>query len=57
MEIQLFSRVILVDVFTSPSELIDRVLNAPDATGDGVLRDTDRVTKTPAKYFTFGGKV
>ncbi|CAI6099181.1 unnamed protein product [Clonostachys chloroleuca] len=46
--VQLLSRVVVVNVLTLALQLVNRVLNRPDATGGRILSDTDRIAQTPA---------
>lgn len=49
MEVELLAGVIRVNVLAVPPQVIDRVLDGPDAARRGVLGDADRVAEAPAE--------
>ncbi|CAH0020552.1 unnamed protein product [Clonostachys rhizophaga] len=46
--VQLLSRVVVVNVLALALQLVNGVLNRPDATGGRILGDTDGIAQTPA---------
>jgi hypothetical protein len=56
-EVELFGRVVLVDVYARSVELVATVFDRPDPASGGLLYETNVVTKSPAEQDTIVKKV